>query len=162
MRILLVRHGEALDSPYPEILRPLSPRGRKRVRRLAKKIASLGIPVSRIFASPLTRAVQTAEILLAILRKSSPVREVDPRIELASDFLSPAFDRNSFLELLAGCEGESLVFVGHEPNLVTLASWIDGEMGRTGQATAIGRATALLLEWELRSGGHFQGRISPG
>ena len=161
MRVLLIRHGEALGDPFPEVLRPLSPKGRKKIRDLVRELVRLNVLADRIFSSPLPRAIQTAEILLAGLRKTCPVRTVEPRIELASDFLSWAFDRDSFLSVLAENLADAVIFVGHEPNLITLASWIDPDLSRFDVLTGIGKGTGLLLEWDPQVGGHYQGRISP-
>jgi phosphohistidine phosphatase SixA len=160
MRILLVRHGEALGDPFPEVLRPLSPRGRKSVRLLAKGIEALSFPIDRIYSSPLTRAIQSAEILLSMLRKSHPARLVEAKIELASDFIPWAFDREAFLGFLAENYPQAVILVGHEPNLMTLASWIDGDLVKNESLTGIRKATGVLLEWDPEVGGHYQGRIS--
>ena len=161
MRVLLVRHGDALGDPFPEVLRPLSPSGRKSIRRLAREIESLSINVTRIYSSPLTRAVQSAEILLSLLRKSSGARQVDARLELASDFIPRAFDREGFIGFLGENYPDALLLVGHEPNLITLASWIDGDLVKNGALTGIRKGTGILLEWDPEIGGHYQGRIAP-
>lgn len=161
MRIVLVRHGEALGDPYPEILRPLSRKGRKSVRLLAREIERLDLSFDRIYSSPLPRAIQTAEILLSSLRKTSTARHVEVIMELGSDFLAPAFDRDSFVEFLHEHFPEATLLVGHEPNLVTLASWIDGELGSGGGLAGIRKGTGILLDWDPEAGGHYQGRIAP-
>src|SRR5438309_12026701 len=74
IRIYLVRHGIAVDPAEKGALddysRPLTARGRRRFRRLARAFARLGEPPDFIFTSPLVRAVQTAEILAGTLRAS--------------------------------------------------------------------------------------------
>ncbi len=161
MRVILVRHGEAADEPYPEILRPLTFSGRKAVRRLARKIANLDLRVDRIVSSPLTRAVQTAEILLCGLRKKHPVREVDCRIELASDFLPLPFGREGFLSFLAEVFPDNLLIVGHEPELLSLARHLSTDSSGTDLPSGIKKGAGLLFDWDPETGGIFHGRISP-
>lgn len=161
MRVILVRHGEAEDAPYPEILRPLTSSGRKGVRKLARTIASLDLRVDRIVSSPLTRAVQTAEILLCGLRKKHPVREVECRIELGSDFLPLAFGREGFLSFLAELFPENLLLVGHEPDLLSLARHLSSDLSGKDLPSGIKKGTGLLFDWDPETGGIFHGRISP-
>src|SRR5207247_2813001 len=72
IRIYLVRHGIAVDpaemGSLDDEARPLTGKGRKRFRRLARAFRDLGEPLDFIFTSPLVRAVQTAEILCGALR----------------------------------------------------------------------------------------------
>lgn len=66
MRLYVMRHGIAVEGAErggPDGSRPLTAKGRKRVRRTAKAFARLGEPVDRLYTSPLVRAVQTAELL---------------------------------------------------------------------------------------------------
>ena len=161
MRVILVRHGEAEDDPFPGVLRPLSTAGRKSVKRLAREIASLDLVVDRIIASPLTRAVQTAEILLCSLRKKHPVRQVECRIELASDFLPASFVKETFRSFLSESFPETLILVGHEPELLTLAHLLAPDHFRTPPSSGLKKAAGLFFEWDPENDGVFHGRISP-
>jgi phosphohistidine phosphatase len=73
MRVLLMRHGEAIpvDEAYDEATRWLTPNGRKVARSVAASVPALGL--SRIYTSPLTRAVQTAEILASAQEFEGPL-----------------------------------------------------------------------------------------
>ena len=66
MRILIIRHADAGDRDpaiWPDdSLRPLSPRGRKRHRRVAKRLRRQDLVPTLLLASPWLRAWQTAEI----------------------------------------------------------------------------------------------------
>ncbi len=161
MRVILVRHGEAADDPFPEVLRPLTPGGRKSVRRLAREIALLDLVVDRIISSPLTRAVQTAELLLCGLRKKHPVSQVECRIELASDFLPASFGKESFRAFLADSFPETVLLVGHEPELLTLAHFLAPDQFPAPSASGMKKATGFLFEWDPENEGIFHGRISP-
>jgi phosphohistidine phosphatase len=73
--IYLVRHGIAVDhqdrGPLADDDRPLTDKGRRRFRRAARAFARLGETPDFVFTSPLVRAAQTAELLVAALRKDS-------------------------------------------------------------------------------------------
>lgn len=159
MKVLLLRHAEAEDAPYPETLRPLTSGGRKSVKDLSREIDRSELRVDAIVSSPLTRAVQTAEILLSRLSDSHPVRRVECRVELACDFLPSSFSRSTFLAFLAGSGSDGLVLVGHEPSLLLFASWMAPSRARAGDFEGIRKASGLLFEWTPECEGSFEGRI---
>jgi phosphohistidine phosphatase len=114
MRLVLFRHGPAgRRDPRrwkDDGLRPLTARGAERTRAAAsglKKI--LGVDRITIVTSPLTRCVQTAAIVSEVLG----VRQVSE-----NKALSPGGSYHPIFELLADRKpGETLVLVGHEPDL---------------------------------------------
>ena len=69
MRLSLLRHGIAADRGSPEYEndseRPLTPKGERRMRRIAKGIQASGLSYDLILSSPYLRAKQTAEIVAA-------------------------------------------------------------------------------------------------
>ena len=161
MKVLLVRHGAAADGEFPELLRPLTLEGRKSVKRLARSISRSGIRVDAIVSSPLTRAVQTAEILLAKLSRGHPVRHVSCLVELAGDFIPGRFSEATFLGWLAECGRSNVVIVGHEPILLALAFWIDPALERSDEIRGIAKSSALLFSCSPGYDGRFEGHIFP-
>jgi broad specificity phosphatase PhoE len=70
MRIYFTRHGESEANLLREhsnrgFKHPLTAKGREQATALAQKLAD--VPVTRLFTSPIMRAVQTAEILSGTL-----------------------------------------------------------------------------------------------
>jgi len=63
MPVLLVRHGEAVGSQSDDAHRYLTFKGRADTQKVALALRGRKIVASQIVASPLVRAVQTAEIL---------------------------------------------------------------------------------------------------
>jgi 8-oxo-dGTP diphosphatase len=63
MRLYLIRHAQAGDRLIgsSDLYRPLSPKGHRRAKQLAKMLQDRGI--TRILSSPATRCVQTVEPL---------------------------------------------------------------------------------------------------
>src|SRR6184192_1996819 len=82
MKLCFLRHGEA-DWPNwnkPDDDRPLTERGRKEMKRVAKFLERLKFSAATILTSPLPRASQTAEIVaecLGIELKTEPALATD-------------------------------------------------------------------------------------
>lgn len=126
IRLYLVRHGIAVDKEpgaAGDDARGLTAKGRHRFRRLARAFARLREPaIAHVFTSPLVRAVQTAEILLAALKQDelSVLQALRPETGVAS-----------LLADLGGRvkDGHSVAIVGHDPLLSMLAAFL-GEVPR--------------------------------
>ena len=78
MKLTITRHGESLANilhiiSNRDLLHPLTPYGRLQAEALAFRLSDKGI--TRIYASPVTRAAETAEIVGGIL--SVPVTTAD-------------------------------------------------------------------------------------
>lgn len=65
MQIYLIRHGIAADrnAQTTDAERPLTEGGRKKTKRVAQRLADVGVRFDAILTSPLVRAQQTAAIL---------------------------------------------------------------------------------------------------
>ena len=109
-----MRHADA-GSPDPQrypddALRPLTPKGEREHELLARSLARMGLAPTHLFASPLRRARQTAEITAAAFGAS-----VAPEIVTA---LGDHFSAPDLLALLGRCpNGAVVVCVGHEPSM---------------------------------------------
>ena len=114
MRLFLVRHAEAAPGE-PDALRELTPAGPDQARALAMGLAANGIRPAVILTSPLVRAQQTAEAVgLAV---GVPV-EIDER-------LGPGATVESLKEAVEG-RGETVLAVGHQPDLPRIAAQLTG------------------------------------
>ena len=132
MKLCFLRHGEA-DWPNwtkPDNERPLTERGRKEMKRVAKFLERLKLVPDVILTSPLPRASQTAEIVGQRLG-------IELQIESA---LAHGFNIERLRRLLAKRDSECVMIVGHEPEF----SEIIGEL--TGGKTKISKAGVALLE----------------
>lgn len=118
--LYILRHGLAVGGGYAghdDDLRPLSAEGRRRLGLTARLLASVGMPCSLILASPLLRAVQTAEIIAEGLG-SGP--RLDPGDRLIVDERLRSGCRLSDLTALLADRGaahQHIMMVGHEPDL---------------------------------------------
>ena len=118
MRVYLLRHGPAGSrdaSRWPDDSeRPLSPRGRERTERAALGLARLETDPTLILTSPLVRAEQTAKVLRSAFDREVPIEILEA--------LSPGGSYRAIVQRLAEASAnDSIVLVGHEPDLGKLA-----------------------------------------
>jgi phosphohistidine phosphatase len=122
MLLYIVRHahaGEPDSEDYPDDnLRPLTDKGRKRFRKLVRRLVAEGLDPLRIATSPLLRCQQTAEILSA----ESP-RNPDLTI---LDELSPGAELAPLLAWTQHHADEDVAWVGHAPDV---AQWTEELLG---------------------------------
>ncbi len=120
MRVILIRHGDAvMSSALGDNGRHLSVEGRRQAEATGRALASHGVRPSRVWSSPLVRAVQTAELVLAPLT-------YDGAIEARKD-LFPDSPFEPLVRALGQVDGdESVVVVGHQPFMSTAASLLLG------------------------------------
>jgi phosphohistidine phosphatase len=116
MKLYLVRHAIAEDSTDYEddSLRPLTEKGREKMKRIAAALREIGVQPNLIVSSPYLRASQTAAIL---------AKELKYKEELSySDFLVPMGEPNDMIgEINEKYPVDELMLVGHEPSLSALA-----------------------------------------
>jgi phosphohistidine phosphatase len=120
--LYLVRHAIAAErgDKWPDdTKRPLTHKGRARMREGVAGLQALGVKLDLVLTSPLVRARQTADILVEEL-DSSPDLEVTDT--LAPD-QKPA-DVASAIGAHVRCN--AIALVGHEPDLGALAAWLIG------------------------------------
>ena len=77
MNIYIIRHAIAVDEGMPEYEkdseRPLTDKGRKKMRQIAKGLRTLGVEIDLILSSPYVRARETAEILASEFKMKKKV-----------------------------------------------------------------------------------------
>lgn len=116
MKLYLVRHAIAEDAADYEddSLRPLTEKGREKMKRIASALAGLGVAPDLIVSSPYVRASQTASVL---------AKELNYKEELAySDSLLPMGKASDMIgEINEKYSVDELMLVGHEPSLSSLA-----------------------------------------
>jgi phosphohistidine phosphatase len=112
MDLLIVRHAIAFDRDRhrwrEDTARPLSPAGIRRSRKAAAGLRELTKAPQRVLTSPLTRARQTAQILVEIAGWPAP--EEVPE-------LSPGEPAMAVLALLGKDRSKLVAVVGHQPGL---------------------------------------------
>lgn len=130
MLLGLLRHGVAHDAgPETEFRdepRELTDEGRRRMQAAATGIARLDLGFEAIVTSPLTRCLQTAEIVGAVLG-------IAPRV---APPLRPGLHVHSLISLLLEYpEAEAVLVCGHQPDLSTVTAdliaggWVEFKKG---------------------------------
>ena len=144
MRLLVIRHGLAGDrdefafTGRPDAERPLTKDGREKMRRGARGLARIVDDVSLIATSPLTRAVQTAEIV------ADEMGGMDLTI---IDALAPEHAPDGLLPWLRSHDADATIaVVGHDPHLAFLVGWL--LTGRHESFVDIRKGAAVLLDFE--------------
>lgn len=156
MRLLIIRHADAGQhdpSRYPDdTLRPITAKGRKQHRKVAKRLARRGLVPELLLASPWLRAWETAEVTSA---------ETGCPATVACEALAEAPDLSRLGRMIGKRGRDSVVaLVGHEPWTGELAALLltgspmgvaidfpkSGVMGLTLDTLAAGKAT-LTFFW---------------
>ena len=127
MNLYIIRHAIAADEATSDYAsdseRPLTDKGRKKMRQIAKPLRHLGVDFDQILSSPYVRACETAEILADVFKMKNKI--------IFSDHLIPEGNP----ELLIGEINEkhtvdSLAIVGHEPHLSSLVGLLTTESSK--------------------------------
>ncbi len=119
MEIYLLRHGIAVERGEHsgrDEERALTSEGRRKTRRVAQAMRAMRLSFDVVFSSHFVRARQTAEIVVESLRAKQ-------RLQLTEHLApgTPADSQVAWLKSLRPAP-ESVLLVGHEPNLSELSS----------------------------------------
>ena len=143
MKLLMIRHGIAEEQDVwaqtgePEEKRPLTDKGRKRMKGIARGLHRNVDTIEILATSPLTRAVQTAEI---VGQRYGNVAAV------VTEHLAPDRPFPALLEWLKGLDDvDTAAVVGHEPHLSGFASWL--LTGQQNSFIELKKGGVLLLEF---------------
>jgi len=118
MKICFLRHGAAdwPDWDKPDDERPLTDRGRREMKQVAKFLDRLEFSVDAILTSPLPRASQTAEI---VAQRLGIGMQIEPK-------LAHGFSLERLRQMVGKVEGESVMVVGHEPEFSAVIEELTG------------------------------------
>ena len=139
--LVLLRHGPAEEreawSGKNDLQRPLTEKGVRRVRQVARGLAKLRVAPERILTSPAVRALHTARLVAEML-------ELEPARIHEEQALLPEASPEDLLGVLASLECAEVLCVGHEPHLdEVLAALLGLRHGRG--SLALKKAGAALL-----------------
>lgn len=119
MRIYLIRHSQAVDLGTPsyedDSLRPLTEKGREKMKNIAGGLKALGIRPDLIVSSPYLRAQQTADILAKVLKYK-------PELAFNAALVPMGNPDDMIGEINEKYTVDELALIGHEPNLSGLIS----------------------------------------
>jgi phosphohistidine phosphatase len=140
MLLALMRHGAAKPaaSGRRDADRPLTPEGRRRLRRLVRALRQSRLRFDRLLHSPWRRAAETAELVTPLLEGPATAE--------------PLLARPPGADLLACLGGERPLLVGHQPWLGQTLAWL--VLGR--------RDTGAVFEWKKGGLALLSGEPRPG
>ncbi len=148
MECVFIRHGIAIKPEEwdgAEEQRPLTEKGKRRVRQAAAGLASMNLAPTHLLSSPFRRAQDTANIIRAVLCRSITVETVDE--------LAVGSTPEQLLGRLRPFPSDSVVMcVGHEPLLGEMAAVL--LCGTVTAGFAMKKAGAALI--------HLPNRVMPG
>jgi phosphohistidine phosphatase len=160
MNLYIIRHAIAVDEGTTEYeddsQRPLTDKGKKKMRQIAKGLRVLGVGFDMILSSPYVRAKETAEILADVFKMKKSVE--------VSENLVPMGDPDLLIaELNEKYSVDSIALVGHEPELSHLIGLLVSENVSMDMALKKGGVCSLStddlhharkakLEWLLTPG----------
>ena len=111
MRLYFMRHADALDG-IDDAARPLSPRGWKQAKEVARFLKTAGIEFDAAYSSPLVRARETAEAVLKVCGGVEP-----DALKLDDALLNETSARQFAGWLRSRPEARHVLLVGHAPSL---------------------------------------------
>jgi phosphohistidine phosphatase len=145
--LYLIRHAKAAEQGrnYPDdSQRPLIAKGFKQAQTLTNVFKTLGVKFDKVYSSPYTRAAQTAEPLLACLKKKGSIVYLETLTN---------HDYSKLLEDISKLQDAdtAIALVGHEPYLSKLASYL---LSRETHAvkTNFKKSAFMVLSGELSTG----------
>jgi phosphohistidine phosphatase len=132
MKLYFLRHGEAdwQNWKKPDDERPLTKRGKREMRDIAKFLDRLKVRPDLIVTSPLPRATQTAEIASDYLK--AKIRK--------DESLAPGFGATKLRTVMKRHHANTLMLVGHEPDFTNVIS------GLTGASLKLSKAGVALVD----------------
>jgi len=111
MRLYFMRHADALEG-FDDAARPLSPKGWKQSKAVARFLQAAGIGFDAAYSSPLVRAQETAEAVLKVCGVVEP-----DALKLDDALLNEASARQFTGWLRTLPEARHVLLVGHAPSL---------------------------------------------
>jgi phosphohistidine phosphatase len=133
MNLLLLRHAEAAPGE-DDAARPLTTRGRRQARAMARALRALDLHVDLLLHSPALRTVETAEAVARLADRTA---------------LCPELARAPDDTLLACLVGRTVALVGHQPWLGELFALLVGP----GARLAFPKGGAVWLRGDPEPGG---------
>jgi phosphohistidine phosphatase len=124
VQVFLIRHAEAVDEtlvlrdPY----RHLTPQGRIQAAHLGDRLRWHDCVPAQVWSSPLVRAVQTAELVVAALH-------LETAVEIAPALAPEVADSRGVVTAIRAQPATSIILiVGHEPSLSAIGALLTNQL----------------------------------
>jgi phosphohistidine phosphatase len=152
-----MRHAEAVDAgdSLQDEWRYLTDKGRAAAEKVIATIAKTGPKPRLTITSPLTRAVQTAEI--------AAQKACRKNVVVSSGLLLPGADSGELIAHLKNCkDAKRVMLVGHEPQLGLLIATL---LGRDNDSVLLKKGACVTLKLDpdmTDKPASFLGYLAPG
>ena len=136
MDVFLIRHAAAIDETLElrDPMRHLTAQGRRQATSLGDRLRWHDCNPTHVWTSPLVRAVQTAELVMSILK-------VDISIDVLPA-LAPGESERAVVAAIGKLGPDAAVMlVGHEPGISAIGALLTNELYFTG----LGKAEAARI-----------------
>jgi phosphohistidine phosphatase len=140
MFLYIMRHAEAVEGSdvLQDEWRYLTEKGRASSEKMSATIAKFGPKTRLTITSPLTRAVQTAEIAAG--------KACRRNIIVASELLLPGAGTAELVDHLRSCrDSKRVMLVGHEPQLGSLVAAL---LGRDDEDISLKKGACVALDFD--------------
>lgn len=140
MKLIFIRHGVAEDKGNYEqdFWRELTTKGKKKLHKTFKEFKKNDLDIDVIFTSPLSRALQTAQIFWKYNKGSN--------LELLLELVPESVPENLMEYISFLPRGGTYAFIGHEPHLSLVISRI---LSVPSEEVSLKKGQILILEDEL-------------
>lgn len=149
IELYIIRHGLAGTPLQDQTLdeeRPLTRKGKEKMKEIAKGLKAQKISFDLVATSPLLRAKETAEIINAHCGKAKEVA--------VTDLLSPGGSYDSLIKFLNKLKkSKKVAIVGHEPFLSGFASYCLSKNKSSFMKLKKGGVLMLEIEDVIQPGG---------
>ncbi len=138
MILYVMRHAEAVEGSdsLQEEWRYLTEKGRVETKKVSSTLVKYSPKPRLTITSPLTRAVQTAEI--------AAEKACRKNVVVASGLLLPGADLGELVAYLKGCrDAKRVMVIGHEPQLGSLVATL---LGREDAAISLKKSACVTLK----------------
>jgi phosphohistidine phosphatase SixA len=146
VQVFLIRHAEAAHETVAmrDPHRHLTPVGRRQARAIGDRLRWHDCTPTHIWASPLVRTIQTAELVAASLGAETAA---EIPVEAVPALAPDEHPRGVVAALAALPQGAVVVLVGHEPGLSAVGALLVGRP----EFASLGKAQAARIDdGELR------------
>jgi phosphohistidine phosphatase len=158
MELFLIRHADAAppgeEGVQDDAERPLTAAGRDRCKTLANALQRIGVRLDCVATSPLLRARQTAEELLA--HWPAPLPDLDQCAALA-----PGAKPRKLARYLWKKAAGSVALVGHMPDLAEYAAWLIGSKKAQLELAKAGAARIACDKLPAKGSGTLTWLVTP-
>ena len=150
MQVFLIRHAAAVDETLAlrDPHRHLTAQGREQARSLGDRLRWHDCAPTHVWASPLARALQTAELVASAMQSTACV-EVVPA-------LAPDGDPREVAAAVRALGAGAVMLVGHEPSLSAVGGLLVGAqdfevLGKACAARIVNGALRWRFAWDAEA-----------